>query len=149
MTLDVYNSKIKYAGRPSWADCTLTVRDDVSNAVSKLVGEQVQKQFDFFEQSSAASGIDYKFKTVVELLDGGNGAYEPQVLESWELYGCYLQKVTYQGGEYKSSDPMDIVMIITYDNAAQYGVGGVNALSAVTPSGNTGGQATGNASLNT
>lgn len=124
MTIDVYNSKIKYAGKHSWADITLVVRDDVSGAVSKLVGEQVQKQFDFFEQASAASGIDYKFTTVIEILDGGNGAFEPGVLESFELEGCYLQKVTYQGGDYKSSDPMDISMTITYDNAIQTNASG-------------------------
>ena len=83
MTLDVYNSRIKYAGKHTWSDLTLTVRDDVSGAVSKLVGEQVQKQFDFFEQASAASGIDYKFTTVIEILDGGNGAFEPTVLEAF------------------------------------------------------------------
>lgn len=129
MTLDVYNSKIKYAGKPSWADLTLVVRDDVSNAVAKLVGEQVQKQFDFFEQASAASGIDYKFTSLIELLDGGNGAFEPTVLESWECYGCYLQKVTYQGGDYKSSDPMDISMTITFDNAVQFGQTGANNIT--------------------
>jgi hypothetical protein len=102
----------------------LVVRDDVTGAVSKLVGEQVQKQFDFFEQSSAASGIDYKFTTVIEILDGGNGAFEPTVLESFELDGCYLQKVTYQGGDYSSSDPMDISMTITYDNAIQTNAAG-------------------------
>jgi hypothetical protein len=117
--MHVYNSKIKYAGKHSWADVTLTVRDDVSGAVSKLVGEQVQKQFDFFEQASAASGIDYKFTSVIEILDGGNGAFEPTVLESFELEGCYLQKVVYQGGDYSSSDAMDIAMTITYDNAIQ------------------------------
>jgi hypothetical protein len=53
---------------------TINLRDDVNNSVSKLVGEQVQKQFDFFEQASAASGIDYKFTTRIEMLDGGNGA---------------------------------------------------------------------------
>jgi hypothetical protein len=119
ITLDVYNSKIKYAGKPSWADATLVVRDDVSNAVSRLVSEQLQKQFDFFEQASAASGIDYKFSAVIELLDGGNGAYTPTTLETWTLYGCYLNKVTYQGGDYKSSDPMDITMMLTFDNAVQ------------------------------
>ena len=129
MTLDVYNSKIKYAGKHSWADATLVVRDDVSNEVSKLVGEQVQKQFDFFEQASAASGIDYKFTMVVEILDGGNGAYEPTILEGWELTGCYLQKVTYQGGDYKTSDPLDISMTITYDNAIQTNRGGNNPLT--------------------
>lgn len=124
MTIDVYNSKIKYAGKHSWADVTLVIRDDVSGAVSKLVGEQVQKQFDFFEQASAASGIDYKFTTVIEILDGGNGAFEPNVLEAFELEGCYLQKVTYQGGDYKSSDPMDISLTITYDNAIQTNASG-------------------------
>lgn len=129
ITLDVYNSKIKYAGKHSWADTTLVVRDDVNNNVGKLVGEQVQKQFDFFEQASAASGIDYKFTMVVELLDGGNGAYEPTILEGWELTGCYLQKVAYQGGDYKSSEPMDITMTITYDNAIQTNKGGNNPLT--------------------
>lgn len=129
MTLDVYNSKIKYAGKHSWADTTLVVRDDVNNSVSKLVGEQVQKQFDFFEQASAASGIDYKFTMVVEILDGGNGAYEPTILEGWELTGCYLQKVTYQGGDYTSSDPLDISMTVTYDNAIQTSRGGQNPLT--------------------
>jgi hypothetical protein len=124
ITLDVYNSKIKMAGKHSWTDLTLTVRDDVTGAVSKLVGEQVQKQFDFFEQASAASGIDYKFTTIIEILDGGNGAYEPTVLEAFELEGCYLQKVTYQGGDYTSNDPMDIAMTITYDNAIQTNASG-------------------------
>jgi hypothetical protein len=129
MTLDVYNSKIKYAGKHTWADATLVVRDDVNNNVSKLVGEQLQKQFDFFEQASAASGIDYKFTAVIEILDGGNGAYEPTILEGWELEGCYLQKVTYQGGDYKTSEPLDISMTITYDNAIQTSRGGNNPLT--------------------
>ena len=40
---------------------TINVRDDASGSVAKLVGEQLQKQLDFMEQSSASSGIDYKF----------------------------------------------------------------------------------------
>jgi hypothetical protein len=120
IVLDAYNSKIKLAGKHSWADITLTVRDDASGVVSKLVGEQIQKQFDFFEQSSAASGIDYKFTTVIEILDGGNGAYTPNVLETFELLGCYVNKAVYQGGDYKSAtDPMDIALTISYDNAIQ------------------------------
>ena len=124
IVLDAYNSKVKLAGKHSWADITLTVRDDASGIVSKLVGEQIQKQFDFFEQSSAASGIDYKFTTVIEILDGGNGAFEPQVLEAFECEGCYLQKVTYQGGDYKTSEAMDISMTISFDNAIQLNASG-------------------------
>ena len=76
ITLDVYNSRSYLAGKHTWEPITLNVRDDVSNNVQKQVGEQLQKQFDFFEQSSAASGIDYKFLTRIEVLDGGNGANE-------------------------------------------------------------------------
>jgi len=127
ITLDVYNSRIKMAGKPKWNDVSIVVRDDVTGAVSKLVGEQVQKQFDFFEQSSAASGIDYKFVTKIELLDGGNGAYEPTVLESWELYGCYLQKSEYMSTDYAKSDPLTITMNIRYDNAIQVNAAGAPA----------------------
>ena len=70
VTLDVYNSRVYMAGKHTWEPITLNIRDDVNNAVSKLVGEQIQKQFDFFEQASAASGIDYKFTARTEILDG-------------------------------------------------------------------------------
>lgn len=123
--LPVYNSTVKLAGKHSWDPTELKLRDDVTNNVTTLVGQQLQKQFDFFEQSSAASGIDYKFTMRVELLDGGNGANTPTVLESFEFLGCFVQKVTYQGGDYSSAtDPMDITLAIVYDNALQYGEGG-------------------------
>lgn len=122
--LHVYNSRVKYAGKHTWEDVSIVVRDDVTGAVSKLVGEQLQKQFDFFEQSSASSGIDYKFTTKIEILDGGNGAYEPNVLETFELLGCYLKQAQYQQGDYSSSDPMDITLSIAYDNAIQTDVSG-------------------------
>ena len=119
ITLPVYNSTVKLAGRHTFADAKLTLRDDVTGAVTKKVGEQLQKQFDFFEQSSAASGIDYKFRMRVEVLDGGNGAYEPTSLESFEFLGCFLKGAVYQGGDYSSNDPMDIALTIAYDNAIQ------------------------------
>ena len=117
--LSVYNSTVKLAGRHSFDDATLTLRDDVTGAVTRKVGEQLQKQFDFFEQSGAASGIDYKFRMRVEILDGGNGAYEPTSLESFEFLGCFVKKAAYQGGDYSNNDPMDIALTITYDNAIQ------------------------------
>jgi len=41
------------------------------------VGQQLQKQLDFVEQASAATGQNYKFQTNIEILDGGNGATGP------------------------------------------------------------------------
>lgn len=118
--LSVYNSTVKLAGKHSFQDIKLTIRDDVSNAVSNKVAEQMQKQFDFFEQASAASGIDYKFLTNIEILDGGNGATAVGILESFQLSGCWIKAVTYQGGDYTSAtDPLDIALTICFDNAIQ------------------------------
>ena len=119
ITLDVYNSRVYMAGKHTWNPITLNLRDDVNNAVSKLVGEQVQKQFDFFEQASAPSGIDYKFTTRIEMLDGGNGASAPNVLETFELYGAYIENVNYNTLAYATSDPATITMSVRYDNAIQ------------------------------
>ena len=127
--LPIYNSTIKLAGKYSWADLTCQVRDDAGGQVSKLVGEQLQKQLDFMEQSSAASGIDYKFLTRFEVLDGGNGANEPIALETWEIYGCYLSEVNYNNMDYGASEAVTISMTIRFDNAIQTPVGsGVGAI---------------------
>jgi hypothetical protein len=127
--LPIYNSTIKLAGKYSWEDVTCTLRDDAGGNVQKLVGEQLQKQLDFTEQASAAAGIDYKFLTRFEVLDGGNGTAQPVVLETWELYGCYLQQVNYGDAAYATgTEPMTIAMTIRYDNALQTPIGsGVGA----------------------
>ena len=119
ISLPIYNSTLKLAGKHSWTDLTCSLRDDASGAVSRLVGEQLQKQMDFLEMSSAAAGIDYKFLTKVEVLDGGNGANEPVVLETWELYGCYLKGANYGDLNYGSNEAATIEMTIAYDNANQ------------------------------
>jgi len=117
--IPIYNSKVYLAGKPTWAEVTTTLRDDASGEVTKRVGEQMQKQFDFFEQSSASSGIDYKFTTVLEILDGGNGANTPNILETWEMYGCYLMSADYSDNNYASNEPMTVALSIRYDNALQ------------------------------
>jgi hypothetical protein len=118
--IPVYNSTIRLLGKHSWQDITCNIRDDAGGNVSKLVGEQLQKQLDFMEQASAASGIDYKFTTLFEVLDGGNGTSTPIALETWEIYGCYLQGVNYNDANYATgTEPMSIAMTIRYDNALQ------------------------------
>ena len=120
MTIDIYNSRVYLAGKHTWDPITLNLREDVNNNVQKLVGEQLQKQFDFYEQSSAASGQDYKFTSRIEILDGGNGANTPTVLETFELYGCYLESANYNELAYSNStDPVSIALNIQYDNAVQ------------------------------
>ena len=117
--VDVYNSRVYLAGKHTWEPITLNLREDVSNNVQKLVGEQLQKQFDFFEQSAAASGSDYKFVTRIEITDGANGANAVTVLETFELYGCYIESANYNQLAYGTSDPVTVTLSLRYDNAIQ------------------------------
>jgi hypothetical protein len=117
--IPVYNSRAYLAGKHAWEAITLNLREDVNNNVQKLVGEQLQKQFDFYEQSSAASGQDYKFTTRIEILDGGNGANTPNVLETFELYGCFVQNAAYNQLSYSANEPVTVTLAIRYDNAIQ------------------------------
>ena len=125
--LHVYNSTIKLQGKYKWNNIKLKVRDDVTNAVSTVVGQQVQKQFDFFNQSSGASGQDYKFSMIIEILDGGNGE-AVVTLESFELDGCWLKSVGYSSVDYAKADPLEIEMEVCYDNAIQTDATGRNLI---------------------
>jgi hypothetical protein len=128
ITIPIYNSTMYLAGKHAWQTMSINIRDDASNSVSKLVGQQLQKQMDFVEQASAASGQDYKFQTNIEILDGGNGNNAPIVLETWELYGCFLQTANYNTLNYGTSDVVTISLTLRYDNAIQSPIGsGVGA----------------------
>jgi hypothetical protein len=128
VTIPIYNSTMYLAGKHTWAPMNINVRDDASNTVSRLVGQQLQKQMDFVEQASAATGQDYKFQTNIEILDGGNGASAPIVLETWELYGCFLQTANYDTLNYSANEAVKIALTLRYDNAIQSPIGsGVGA----------------------
>ena len=123
ITLPIYNSTMYLAGKHSWQTLSVNIRDDASNSVTKLVGQQLQKQMDFVEQASAASGQDYKFQTNIEILDGGNGTTAPIVLETWECYGCFLQTANYNTLNYGTSDVVTIALTLRFDNAIQSPIG--------------------------
>ena len=121
--IDLYNSKMYLAGKAQWETITINLRDDAGGQVQRLVGEQLQKQMDFMEQASASSGIDYKFVTKCEILDGGNGLSIPTVLETWEMYGCFLTSANYGDLNYGTSEPVTIALTMRFDNALQTPLG--------------------------
>jgi hypothetical protein len=128
ITIPVYNSTMYLAGKATWQTLAINIRDDASGTVSALVGQQLQKQMDFVEQASAASGQDYKFQTDIEILDGGNGTQGPVVLETWELYGCFIQTANYNTLNYATNEAVTIALTLRYDNAIQSAIGsGVGA----------------------
>lgn len=116
-TVHSYNSTAYYAGKAEWEAVSLTVRDDITNAVSSLVGAQLQKQMNFFDQAVPASAADYKFGMIVNTLDGG----DDNVLEEWIFEGCFLATANYQSFDYSSADAMTIEMSVRFDNCTQAG----------------------------
>jgi hypothetical protein len=125
ITIPIYNSTMYLAGKATWQTLAINIRDDASGTVSALVGQQLQKQMDFVEQASAASGQDYKFQTNIEILDGGNGTTGPVVLETWELYGCFVQTANYNTLNYATNEAVTIALTLRYDNAIQSAGGGL------------------------
>ena len=124
--IDVYNSVIHYAGKPNWKPIAIKIRDDATGVINKIIGEQNQKQFDFFEQSSAAAAGDYKFKMTIQMLDGGNAGNftAANVLETWECYGCYIVSTNFNQIAYADAGTgMTIDLSIQPDNCIQL-VGG-------------------------
>ncbi len=115
--IDLYNSKAWVAGKHTWNPLTLVVRDDITNAVSSLVGFQMQKQVNHFEQTAPAAGVNYKFNMIIETMDGGNVV----VQERWDIEGCWLQDVNYDALDYTASEVQTITMSVRFDNATLAG----------------------------
>ena len=115
--IELYNSKAWVAGKHTWNPITLVVRDDITNAVSKLVGFQMQKQINHFEQTAPAAGVNYKFNMMIETLDGGNVV----VQERWDLEGCWLQDVNFDTLDYTANEVQSITMSVRFDNATLAG----------------------------
>ena len=104
ITIDSYNSRAYVQGKHTWEPVNIIIRDDITNQVAALVGQQVQRQLNHFEQTSAISGSDYKFDTLIQVLDGSNA----EATEQWELEGCFLINTNYSEHDYSTSDPVTI-----------------------------------------
>jgi len=130
VVIDSYNSRSYLQGKHTWEPITITVRDDITNQVAKLVGAQVQRQLNHFQQSTPASGSDYKFDTQIEILDGVNAGAS----EVWFLEGCFLTNVDYSDSDYSANDPVQVIMTVRYDNAIHFE--GDNDVNGRTVSGN-------------
>lgn len=111
--VDSYNSRMYMMGKHTWEPVTVTLRDDVANNLTKLVGFQLQKQLNHKDQSGPQSGADYKFTMMIETLNGNSG----EAIEKWSLEGCFLTNTDYSQSDYSVSDPVTIALTMQYDNA--------------------------------
>lgn len=129
VTIDTYNSKIRLAGKHTWNDITMSIRDDVDSEVVSLIGAQLNRQVNHADQESSRSGAGYKFGMKIEMLDGSHDEGDASVIDSWELVGCFLSDVQYGELSYASSEVVQVQATVRYDNAAHV-VNGNDVLSA-------------------
>jgi hypothetical protein len=87
-----------------------------SNVIKKL-GNQLNKQVDHADQSSAISGSAYKFGVKIETLDGANGSTSPATFDAWELQGCFITNVQYGDLNYADSSMVQVTLSVRFDNA--------------------------------
>ena len=123
--LDSYNSVAWIQGKHTFDPIEITLRDDITNAVASSVGAQIQKQMNFFEQTSAVAGVNYKFTMEIHTLDGTDN----EATSIWVLEGCFLTGVQYPEGDYASGDPNMITLTVRFDNATN--VAGPNNQNSV------------------
>lgn len=114
--LHSYNNIMYIPKKPEWQTLEIVLRDDINSSVNSLVGNQLQKQQNFFDMTSGIAGMNYKFTTYINTLDGSN---TDAPLESWIVEGCFIETVNYDSFDYSSSDPVQITLTISFDNATQ------------------------------
>lgn len=129
ITLEAYNSRIYLAGKHTWGDVNIVLRDDVDSAVIKEINHQLNRQVDHANQSSSRSGSGYKFTVKVETLDGASPT--PGVLDTYELSGCYISQVTYGELNYGTNDQVTMTVTLKYDNAEIYDAAGNATLTGI------------------
>jgi hypothetical protein len=111
--IHAYNNIMWVAGKSTLQPITITIRDEISNSAMSLIEAQIQKQFNHFDQTSPAAGINYKFTATIQTLDGG----DTNILESWFLEGGWITSVEHDTYDYSSSDQTMISLTVQFDNA--------------------------------
>lgn len=122
VTLEVYNSRVYIPGKHTWSTVEIVIRDTVDSKTVKKIEEQLTRQIDMATQSVQSGASSFKFSCDIETLDGSNpisgDVTNTNILDRWELYGCYFENVAYGNNDYSSSEPITITVTLKYDNAA-------------------------------
>jgi hypothetical protein len=107
-----YNSRSYYPGKHEWGTCSMVVRDTYDNTVASAVGAQLQRQLDHYNQTGWRSSADFKFKLIVQQLDGGHD----RAVENIHMEACFLENAEWGDLDYSASDARTISLTIRPDN---------------------------------
>ena len=114
IAVHAFNSTAYYPGKAKLSTFSITLRDDITNSVKALVEYQLQKQFNYLEQTTWNAGsIGIKFNCLIEQLDGTNNS---SPTDGWYIEGCFLTDVGFSDLDYSTSDMQEIELTVRPDN---------------------------------
>ena len=120
-----YVSTVYINGRGEWGTMTVAFHDDITNAVSSRVLNQVAKQMNFYDQTASRAGENYKFEMDLDMLAGGAssgaGSNDANVLQRWSYSGCMIQNI--DGGELSyetGNQAAEMKCTIRFDNCVPF-----------------------------
>lgn len=100
-------------GKVRWNPVEIALRDDLTSGTVGVIGQQIQKQMNHFEQTQSVAGANYKFTTEIHSMDGRN----TEELDKWVLDGCFISNYSAPSGDYKTSDSQTLSITLRYDVA--------------------------------
>lgn len=115
--LGTYAGSVKVFNRPKFEPITMTLRDDMANAMSGAVAAQLQKQYDFNQGRYAVSSGAAKFTMIIESLDGAN---EMRAVDAFRLEGCFIENADLGSFDYRESAANECTLSIVYDYLGGY-----------------------------
>lgn len=116
------------AGRPTWENLNITLRDDIKNAALKFIMRQTYLQQQKYMPHSSAFGRNFNFDIMLEIMDGRVGHTG---LERWFFTGCSIVNGEFGDNSYESTtDFQRINLTMAFNNVYIFSPSRINFASA-------------------
>ena len=109
VVLDHINVKRKLKGKSSWNSIAITMYDAIIPSAAQEVMTWVRAHH---ESATGRDGYSTSYKKDIKLqqLNGGG-----EVVEEWQIKGCYLQDINFGTLDWSSEDVVTIEATLNYD----------------------------------
>jgi hypothetical protein len=109
--IDYINQKVYYSGKGTWSPINIQLYDPIVPSASQKVMEWIRLDW---ENTTGRMGYKnfYAKEIDLKLLDPIG-----TVVENWTLQGTWIQDANFNDLDYSVSDPVDIALVLRFDQA--------------------------------